>query len=95
MQEHPGGYAIIHKERGTDVTVLFEDVGHSADARRCVQSFKIGTIAGTTADESKVNDQRQIAHAVAKEAKKYAFDQLSAGIAAFVFVITLVLWSLS
>eukprot|EP00750_Incisomonas_marina_P028055 INCI6363.1.p1 GENE.INCI6363.1~~INCI6363.1.p1 ORF type:complete len:255 (-),score=30.44 INCI6363.1:226-990(-) len=96
MLEHPGGFAIINNENGTDATVYFEDIGHSTDARRCVQSFKIGRLEGapaTLAGESAgTSSNLEAASAAAKAlAAKNGFDKLSAAVSAIVFASTLVL----
>ena len=42
--EHPGGIGILLEHAGIDGTDDFEDVGHSADAKELMKSFKIGVV---------------------------------------------------
>ncbi len=103
LLEHPGGFAIINDENGKDVTVLFEDNGHSNDARRCVQAFKVGRIAeekngsgrggdGDCASELNLAQRAAKAKAVAD---RNGFDRLSAAMSAVIFTTTLLVWWLS
>ncbi|CAJ0584422.1 unnamed protein product, partial [Mesorhabditis spiculigera] len=44
LNEHPGGGDAIVAEAGTDATVAFNDVGHSADAIEMMQDYYIGDL---------------------------------------------------
>jgi cytochrome b involved in lipid metabolism len=98
--DHPGGFAIINDENGKDVTVLFEDNGHSNDARRCVQAFKVGRIAeqGEDSRGGCASEQQNVAQRAAKAkalADQNGFDRLSAAVSAVVFATTLLVWAFS
>ncbi|XP_061522958.1 cytochrome b5 isoform X2 [Phycodurus eques] len=43
-REHPGGEEVLREHAGGDATECFEDVGHSADARRVVAQMLIGEL---------------------------------------------------
>ncbi|XP_012152315.1 cytochrome b5 isoform X2 [Megachile rotundata] len=43
-REHPGGEEVLLEQNGKDVTEIFEDIGHSSDARQMMESYKIGEI---------------------------------------------------
>ncbi|EXJ66780.1 cytochrome-b5 reductase [Cladophialophora psammophila CBS 110553] len=44
IDEHPGGEEVLVDQGGKDATDAFEDVGHSADARRILDTLAIGTL---------------------------------------------------
>ena len=44
LDEHPGGKAILILNSGIDSTVIFEDVGHSSDAREMLKEYLIGEL---------------------------------------------------
>ncbi|XP_061522957.1 cytochrome b5 isoform X1 [Phycodurus eques] len=44
LEEHPGGEEVLREHAGGDATECFEDVGHSADARRVVAQMLIGEL---------------------------------------------------
>ncbi|ESZ91097.1 hypothetical protein SBOR_8530 [Sclerotinia borealis F-4128] len=46
LEDHPGGAESLLEVGGQDSTALFEDVGHSADARETMESFLIGRLEG-------------------------------------------------
>lgn len=43
--DHPGGIQILLDHAGQDATDDFEDVGHSADARELMETYRIGVLA--------------------------------------------------
>eukprot|EP00699_Malawimonas_sp_californiana_P002285 EC716876.1.p1 GENE.EC716876.1~~EC716876.1.p1 ORF type:complete len:79 (+),score=17.26 EC716876.1:86-322(+) len=43
LHEHPGG-SIIMEAAGKDGTALFEDIGHSSDAREEMKKFYVGDL---------------------------------------------------
>jgi len=43
VEEHPGGDVILDGA-GIDATELFEDIGHSDDARQKMKTFQIGVL---------------------------------------------------
>uniref|UniRef100_A0A1B0FUZ3 Cytochrome b5 n=2 Tax=Lutzomyia longipalpis TaxID=7200 RepID=A0A1B0FUZ3_LUTLO len=45
QNEHPGGEEILRDVAGKDASEDFEDVGHSADARKIMKKYKIGDLA--------------------------------------------------
>ena len=44
LDEHPGGKAIMIVNAGIDSTEVFEDVGHSSDAREMLKEYLIGEL---------------------------------------------------
>ena len=86
MLQHPGGKDIIERVRAEDVTVLFDDVGHSSDARRCVRAFTIGRLEGAT-----IHRQPDTSPLVKKMVvlKKKANDALNAGMAFSILMVIL------
>jgi len=43
-RDHPGGSHIILNNAGTDCTELFNDIGHSSDAKKLLDKYKIGIL---------------------------------------------------
>merc|ERR1712087_376832 len=43
MEEHPGGEEVLMDKAGQDATEEFEDVGHSNDARKTLETFIVGS----------------------------------------------------
>ncbi|KAL2826562.1 cytochrome b5-like heme/steroid binding domain-containing protein [Aspergillus pseudoustus] len=43
-EEHPGGEDFLLDQAGKDVTELFEDAGHSPEAREILSTLTVGTI---------------------------------------------------
>ena len=62
ISEHPGGEAVLIEEAGTDATEVFEDVGHSSDARIDRDTFYIGDLHPddilTKEQMAKLNDSK-------------------------------------
>ncbi|PKK49141.1 hypothetical protein CI102_5564 [Trichoderma harzianum] len=46
QHEHPGGPEFLLDQGGGDVTELFEDAGHSEEARSILKKLKIGVVEG-------------------------------------------------
>lgn len=44
LDKHPGGEEVLLVQAGKDGTDVFEDIGHSSDARQMMESYKIGEI---------------------------------------------------
>lgn len=44
LDEHPGGSEVILEHAGQDATNMFEDIGHSTEARNTMKKFLIGTL---------------------------------------------------
>ncbi|XP_003742686.1 cytochrome b5 [Galendromus occidentalis] len=44
MEEHPGGEEVLLEQGGRESTEVFEDVGHSTDARELMAKYKIGDL---------------------------------------------------
>ena len=42
LDEHPGGEKFLIDNSGMDATEVFEDVGHSSDAREILKKYLIG-----------------------------------------------------
>ncbi|XP_046842534.1 cytochrome b5-like [Xenia sp. Carnegie-2017] len=71
MDEHPGGEEVLLEEAGTHATELFEDVGHSDDARELMNEYCIGKIA----EEDRAPDF--VLEEPERETKKSALSALS------------------
>jgi len=54
MEEHPGGEEVLLEQGGRESTEVFEDVGHSTDARELMSKYKIGELC----DEDKAKIQK-------------------------------------
>jgi len=55
LEDHPGGEEVLMDRAGADATEDFEDVGHSADARKTLDKFEVGELPPsehTSADSS-------------------------------------------
>uniref|UniRef100_A0A8D8TT14 Cytochrome b5 n=1 Tax=Cacopsylla melanoneura TaxID=428564 RepID=A0A8D8TT14_9HEMI len=52
LNEHPGGEEVLLEQNGGDATEVFNDVGHSSDAREIMKKFKVGELV-----ESERKDQ--------------------------------------
>ncbi|KAI5711294.1 cytochrome b5-like isoform X2 [Diaphorina citri] len=44
LTEHPGGEEILLEQNGEDATEVFNDIGHSSDARETMKKFKVGEL---------------------------------------------------
>ncbi|CAM9675209.1 unnamed protein product [Choristocarpus tenellus] len=44
LDDHPGGVEVMLEVGGEDATNMFEDIGHSQDARTEMKKFQIGTL---------------------------------------------------
>lgn len=44
LDDHPGGSEVMMEFAGMDGTTMFEDVGHSSEARSTMKDFCIGTL---------------------------------------------------
>lgn len=44
LEDHPGGEEVLMDRAGADATEDFEDVGHSAEARRKLGEYEIGEL---------------------------------------------------
>lgn len=42
--QHPGGEEVLLEQSGRDATEPFEDVGHSSDARKMMEPYKVGEL---------------------------------------------------
>lgn len=44
LDKHPGGEEVLLGQGGKDGTEVFEDIGHSSDARQMMESYKVGEV---------------------------------------------------
>jgi len=44
LEEHPGGEDVLLEQAGQESTEVFEDIGHSEDARELMKKFDIGEL---------------------------------------------------
>lgn len=44
LNDHPGGAEVMMEVAGEDATNMFEDIGHSSDARNEMKKFEIGRL---------------------------------------------------
>ncbi|CAN0465526.1 unnamed protein product, partial [Ascophyllum nodosum] len=64
LDDHPGGAEVMLELAGQDATNMFEDIGHSSDARTEMKKFLVGKLKLT--EEEKEN----IALAAAKKLER-------------------------
>lgn len=51
LNDHPGGAEVMMEVAGEDATNMFEDIGHSSDAREEMKKFEIGHLKVCTGSE--------------------------------------------
>lgn len=51
LNDHPGGAEVVMEVAGEDATNMFEDIGHSSDAREEMKKHLIGILKVCTASE--------------------------------------------
>lgn len=44
LDDHPGGAEVMLEVAGEDATNMFEDIGHSTDARSEMKKYEIGLL---------------------------------------------------
>lgn len=44
LDDHPGGAEVMLEVAGQDATNMFEDIGHSSDARTEMKKYQIGVL---------------------------------------------------
>ncbi|CAN0141594.1 unnamed protein product [Discosporangium mesarthrocarpum] len=52
LDDHPGGVEVMVEVGGTDATNMFEDIGHSKDARMEMKKYEIGTLKLTEEEKA-------------------------------------------
>lgn len=62
MNDHPGGPEIMMEFAGKDADDMFEDIGHSSEARNKMKEFLIGTLLET--EESMKKKAKNVKKAV-------------------------------
>ncbi|KAJ4858074.1 cytochrome b5-like heme/Steroid binding domain-containing protein [Trichoderma breve] len=60
QHEHPGGPEFLLDQGGGDVTELFEDAGHSEEARSILKKLKIGVVEGKANDTEETSSRENI-----------------------------------
>ena len=53
MDKHPGGAEILMEFAGKNADDMFEDIGHSTEARDAMVELVIGTVTGDAGAETK------------------------------------------
>jgi len=53
VDDHPGGAEVLMDAAGTDADDLFEDIGHSKDARTQLEAFVIGDLFEDPAEKAR------------------------------------------
>uniref|UniRef100_A0A6U5BTJ8 Cytochrome b5 heme-binding domain-containing protein n=2 Tax=Hemiselmis andersenii TaxID=464988 RepID=A0A6U5BTJ8_HEMAN len=53
LPEHPGGDEVVLECAGTDATLAFKDIGHSASAEAMLSKYLIGELDGVIKEEDK------------------------------------------
>eukprot|EP00283_Hemiselmis_rufescens_P005680 CAMPEP_0173420162 /NCGR_PEP_ID=MMETSP1357-20121228/1762_1 /TAXON_ID=77926 /ORGANISM="Hemiselmis rufescens, Strain PCC563" /LENGTH=127 /DNA_ID=CAMNT_0014382925 /DNA_START=3 /DNA_END=386 /DNA_ORIENTATION=+ len=53
LPEHPGGDEVVLECAGTDATLAFKDIGHSASAEALLAKYLIGELDGVAQEENK------------------------------------------
>ncbi|KAK3934591.1 hypothetical protein QBC46DRAFT_368113 [Diplogelasinospora grovesii] len=69
LDDHPGGKDVLLEMAGSDATAEFDFVGHSIDAKKTLESFEVGLLAGYTSREKK-SPRKQLAPSNAYAAKE-------------------------
>lgn len=60
LLEHPGGEEVLFEQNGTDATEVFNDVGHSSDAREIMKKFKVGELVPSDrTDQTKTTESSE------------------------------------
>ncbi|CAB1109442.1 unnamed protein product [Ectocarpus sp. CCAP 1310/34] len=54
LNDHPGGAEVMMEVAGQDATNMFEDIGHSSDARTEMKKFQIGLLKLTDEERAKI-----------------------------------------
>jgi len=66
LEEHPGGEEVLFEQAGLDATEVFEDIGHSEEARELMKTYFVGKLVvaddGETKKEVKKNVLPSAAH---------------------------------
>ncbi|CAM9291692.1 unnamed protein product, partial [Chrysoparadoxa australica] len=44
LDDHPGGAEVLLEVAGQDATDMFEDIGHSQDARETMKKYEVGVL---------------------------------------------------
>lgn len=50
LNDHPGGAEVMLEVAGQDATNMFEDIGHSSDAREEMKKYEIGLLKVCSAE---------------------------------------------
>jgi cytochrome b involved in lipid metabolism len=58
LDNHPGGAEVLMDVAGMDATEQFEDIGHSADARKALADLKIGTLKLSDAEKAAMEEEK-------------------------------------
>ncbi|CAM9174162.1 unnamed protein product [Sphacelaria rigidula] len=64
LDDHPGGAEVMLEVAGQDATRMFEDIGHSSDARTEMKKYEIGLLKLTE------EEKEQLAVEAAKKAAR-------------------------
>ena len=56
MDEHPGGVDVIMDSAGSDVTEMFNDIGHSKHAVKLLSNFRIGSCDPIVLEKNNSNE---------------------------------------
>ncbi|CAM9441075.1 unnamed protein product [Scytosiphon promiscuus] len=57
LNDHPGGAEVMMEVAGQDATNMFEDIGHSTDARTEMKKFEIGLLKLTDEEKAKIAEE--------------------------------------
>ena len=69
LDDHPGGSEVVMEHAGKDADEMFEDIGHSSEARNIMAGFLIGTLKETEEDKAKKAQAAKKSAAKAVESK--------------------------
>ncbi|CAN0152813.1 unnamed protein product, partial [Phaeothamnion confervicola] len=87
LEDHPGGSEVMLEVAGEDATDMFEDIGHSSEARTTMKKFLIGVL--------KISEAEKAALAAKAAAKKAAKAQKGGGglnpVAVFLMILAIAL----
>ncbi|TPX38997.1 hypothetical protein SeMB42_g01066 [Synchytrium endobioticum] len=63
LDEHPGGEEVLLEQAGVDATEAFEEIGHSDDARKLIESYYVGDLDSSEKSDKTLKPSIHALHA--------------------------------